>query len=72
MPERYLLTRPMERTEARLGRPLRDEIEDRYHARGQTTTEIGQAFGVSASTVSRWMERLGIEARFPGQRGTAA
>jgi DNA-directed RNA polymerase specialized sigma24 family protein len=67
MADRYLLTRPMERTEARIGRPLRDEIAERY-GQGETTTEIGDALGVSASTVSRWMARLEIEARFPGQR----
>jgi hypothetical protein len=72
MAERYHLTRPMERTQARIGRDLRDELEDRYHRQGQTTTEIGVDFGVSASTVARWMARLGIEVRFPGQRGTAA
>ena len=62
----------MERTQERLGRPLREELEQRYIYAGQTTTEIGAALGVSASTVSRWMARLDIEVRFPGQRGTPA
>lgn len=66
------LTGPMQRTQAALGRPLRDELVDRYENQGQTTTEIGAALGVSGATVSRWMARLGITARFPGQRGRVA
>lgn len=65
------MTGPMRRTEARLGRPLMDEIRERYETQGQTLAEIGAALGVSEATVSRWMVRLGIEARFPGQRKAA-
>lgn len=61
-------TRPMRRTEHRLGRPLEDELRERYDVRGETMSEIAQALGVSEATISRWMVRLGIEARFPGQR----
>lgn len=58
----------MRRTEHRLGRPLVDELRDRYETRGETMAEIATALGVSEATISRWMVRLGIEARFPGQR----
>lgn len=64
-------TRPMLRTEHRLGRPLLDELTERYITRGETFAEIGAALGVSEGTISRWMVRLGIEARFPGQRSKA-
>lgn len=64
-------TRPMRRTEHRLGRSLEDEIRDRYENRGETMAEIGTALGVSEATISRWMGRLGIEARFPGRRPEA-
>lgn len=63
-----LFTRPMRRTEHRIGRPLADELNDRYLVRGETMAEIATALSVSEATVSRWMARLGIEARFPGQR----
>lgn len=66
------LTGPMARTEARLGRRLEDELRERYIERGQTFAEIGEALGVSQSTIHRWMVRLGIEARFPGQRARVA
>jgi Sigma-70, region 4. len=61
----------MRRTEHRLGRPLADELRDRYETRGETMAEIAQALGVSEATISRWMVRLGIEARFPGRRSEA-
>lgn len=66
------LTWPMERIQERLGRPLRDELVERYVTRGETLAQIGDALGVGPTTVHRWMRRLDIEARFPGQRGTAA
>ena len=70
--ERPRLTAPMERVQARIGRDLREELDDRYNAVGQTQADIGRDLGVSAASVHRWMRRLGIEARFPGQRGRAA
>ena len=66
------LTGPMERVQARVGRPLREELEDRYHVQGQDFRAIASVLGVSISTVSRWMRQLGIEARFPGQRSKVA
>lgn len=66
------MTRPMRRIEARIGRPIEDELTDRYLRQGQTLAEIGAALGVSEATVSRWLHRVGIEARFPGQRAKVA
>lgn len=68
MHEQPTLTGPMRRIEQRVGRSLEAELRDRYEARGQTLADIGADLGVSQATVSRWMARLGIEARFPGQR----
>lgn len=69
MAEQIELTGPMRRVEQRVGRPLVDEIRVRYET--QTIAEIAEALGVSEATISRWMARLGIEARFPGQRPEA-
>ena len=66
------LTGPMRRVEGRLGRPLVDEISDRYFIRGENMAQIGSALGVSESTIHRWMVRLDLEARFPGQRQRGA
>lgn len=64
------LTGPMRRVEGRLGRPLAEELTDRYEVQGQNFAQIAEALGVSQATISRWMCRLGIEARFPGQRAS--
>jgi len=61
----------MRKLSGKLGRSLEAEIRDRYFDRGETMAEIGAALGVSEGTVSRWMARLGIEARFPGRRPEA-
>ncbi len=63
------LTRPMRRVEARLGRSLREYLTEAYAL--ETQAEIAAALGISVSTVSRWMDRLGIETRFPGRRPEA-
>lgn len=63
------LTRPMKRVEERLGRPLRDYLLEHYETK--TLAEIGESLGVTESAVSGWMDRLGIERRFPGQRPAA-
>lgn len=68
----YLKTRPMLRIEQRLGEPLEAFLERRYVEEGKTQREIGVELGVNDSTVNRWMAALGIEARFPGQRGKVA
>lgn len=62
------LTGPMRRVEERLGRPLRDYLVEQYEM--STLEQIGASIGVDPSTVSSWMDRLGIERRFPGQRPT--
>lgn len=62
----------MLRVEDRLGRPLEVELRRLYWDEGLTLAQIGLSLGVDATTVSRWMATLGIEARFPGQRGNAA
>ena len=66
-----LKTRPMRVVESRLEQPLEDYIRERYVA-GSTQAEIARELGVNNATISRWMSLLGIEARFPGQRGRVA
>jgi len=63
-------SRAMLRVEQKLGRPLEEYLAERYQAK--TQTEIAVELGVSNASVSRWMQELGIEARFPGQRPEAA
>lgn len=63
------MTRPMLQMEARLERPLGEALTDLYHREGLTLAEVAARLGVSVTTVIRWMDRLGVETRFPGQRG---
>lgn len=63
------LTGPMRRVEERLGRPLAEAIRESY-ATG-TLDDVAELLGVNRSTAANWMERLGIERRFPGQRPEA-
>lgn len=63
------MTGPMRRVEERLGRSLDAFLREAYATR--TLADIADELGVSQSTVHRWMFRLGIEARFPGQRPEA-
>lgn len=65
-------TRPMLRVEERMGEPIEDVLNRLYHEQGKTMPEVAAILGVDAGTVSRWMAALGIEARFPGQRGKPA
>ena len=65
------LTGPMLRVQERVGRPLGDELRDRYEARGQTLEQIGVDLGISTTTAHRWLRHFDIEARFPGARGKA-
>jgi DNA-binding transcriptional regulator LsrR (DeoR family) len=60
----------MQVMEARLGEPLDAVISRMYHDQGMTLAQVADELGVTIGTVSRWMTTLGIEARFPGQRGT--
>lgn len=72
------LTRPMRRVEARLDRPLKDVLRELYVDRAMTLAEVGEELGrlanvqaLSVSTVSRWMERLELDRRFPGRQAEA-
>lgn len=69
--EDFLKTKPMRVIEARMGRPLEELFRELYVERGLTQAEVAAHLGIEASTVSRWMTALGIEARFPGQRPKA-
>ena len=76
--ENAQLSRPMRRVEARLGRPLKDVLHELYVGRAMTLAEVGAEVGrlagvqaLSVSTVSRWMDRLGLDRRFPGQTAEA-
>ncbi|MBZ5735147.1 hypothetical protein K8Z61_11640 [Nocardioides sp. TRM66260-LWL] len=57
----------MVRTRQRLAEGDVDEIVRLYES-GLTTTEIGERFGVYASTIGRKLKKLGIELRAPGWR----
>lgn len=63
-----LKTRGMQIVEARIGQPLEEYLEEKYHGEGLTTVQIAAALGVDNSTVSRWMAALRIEARYLGPR----
>lgn len=63
-------SRAMLRVEARIGRPLEAFLAERYQV--ATQTQIAEELGVSNASVSRWMQELGIEARFQGQRPPSA
>lgn len=60
----------MLRVEKRLGRSLEDYFADRYQA--ATQEQMADELGISTASVSRWMNELGIETRFPGQRPPTA
>ena len=72
MREQVLKTTAMQRTEYRLGEPLEEYLRRRYNEDGVTLAVIAAEIGINVSTASRWMAQLGIEARFPGQRGKAS
>jgi DNA invertase Pin-like site-specific DNA recombinase len=61
----------MQEMEARLGRPIDEVIRERYEA-GADQRAIARELGLHASTVSKWMDRLGIPARRMGPRPKAA
>lgn len=52
-------------------RDYRDEetLRDLYHGRGMTTREIADHFGCSNGTISRWLDRHGIETRKNWKKG---
>jgi transposase-like protein len=56
-------TRGMAILEERLGRPVRDVIQERYVEGGESMETVAAALGIDTSTLSRWMVRLSIPAR---------
>jgi DNA-binding MarR family transcriptional regulator len=58
----------MRRLERELKRPIEDVLTELYVQRGLTQEQVGAELGLDGSTVARWMDRLEIEARFPGKR----
>lgn len=65
----HLKTKGMLVLEHRLGEPMESYLHRRYIEEGATTHQIGDELGLNNATISRWLGVLGIEARFPGQRG---
>lgn len=63
-------SRAMLKVERRIGRPLEVFLAEAYQAK--TQNQIAEELGVSTASVSRWMQELDIEARFPGQRPPSA
>lgn len=53
--------------EARLGAPIDELIRARY-ARGMSQEDIARDLGASRASVMRWMKRLGLETRRPGEK----
>lgn len=53
--------------EARLGEDIDEAIRRRYAA-GMTQAEIATDIGASRASVVRWMRRLSLETRRPGER----
>lgn len=59
----------MQLVEARFGRPIDQLLRELYLDEGLTQSQIAEKLGVRRATVSRWMQVLGIESRYLGQRG---
>ena len=72
MQELVLKSRAMQRVEHRLGEPLETFLRRRYHVEGANLYVLADELGLSVGTLSRWFGTLGIETRFPGQRGKPA
>jgi len=68
--QQVLKSKAMQQVERRLGEPIEVYLQRRYHTDGLTLRDVAGELGLSVGTVSRWLAHLGIEARFPGQRGT--
>lgn len=61
----------MRRIEARRGIDLEAFVRDLYEVQGKTQQEVATELGIDVATVSRWMARLGIEARlFASERAS--
>lgn len=64
-------TNGMREVEARIGIPVEAYLRVAYIEEGLSQPAIAAALGVRASTVSRWMRRYGIRARYIGPRRAA-
>lgn len=55
----------MEKTaiETKSGRVTRSELVGKYHGDGKSTVDLGEEYGVYPSTISDWLDKLGINAR---------
>lgn len=67
-----LKSRGMQMVEAREGTPIEELLHRLYDDEGLTQEQIAARFGVSVSTVIRWMAQLGIETRWFGPRKALA
>ena len=56
-------TREMQRIEAREGRPMDAILRDLYLDRQLTVEQVADGLGLTKGTISRWLERFGIESR---------
>lgn len=65
-------TRHMQLLEAELERPLEVVLEEMYVTKGWTLEQVARALGVTESTISDWLRRVGINARRPGPLPKAA
>lgn len=65
-------TREMQVLEARMARPIEAILRDLYLDRGLTVEQVGAELGITQGTVSRWLARVGIEARRPGPQAEVA
>lgn len=65
-PRRVFKTKAMQKIEQRLGADLEDWIPTAYESK--TQAQVADELGIDQTTLSRWMQLLGIDARFQGQR----
>lgn len=60
----------MQILEHRLGEPLEDVLRRLYLNDKKTVKQVAAELGVSTASVSTWMARFGIEARYVGSRAS--
>lgn len=60
----------MQRIEARLGKPMDAILREKYVDDGKTVEQVAAELGITKGSVSRWLQRFGIDARRQG--GSAA
>lgn len=71
MQQQVLKSRGMQMVERQFGQPLESLLRELYERDGLTVDQVAERLGVTKGTVSRWMARVGIEARFLGPRKAA-